>query len=125
MNRFFLISGCILMVISGPVLAAVSGADLLKRCTAAEKSLQGEKLSSEELLDSTWCAAYISGLLDGFSVSDFRVGEEKMVCPPEAGLTRSEALTIITRRLREYPDDHAMNGRRSALLALAKAMPCK
>lgn len=125
MKRFFFITGCILLTISEPALAAVSGAELLKRCTAAEKSVQGDKLSSEELLDSTWCAAYISGLLDGFSVSDFRVGEEKMVCPPEAGLTRSQALGIITRHLREHPDDHAKTGRRSALLALAKAMPCK
>lgn len=87
--------------------------------------MAGEKLAGEEMLDSMWCVGYVSGLLDGFGVSDFRVGEEKMVCPPESGLTRSQALGIITGYLRDHPDDLAKSGRRGALLALSKALPCK
>lgn len=108
-----------------PAHAALTGAELLKRCNAAEKSMAGEKLAGEEVLDSMWCVGYVSGLLDGFGVGDFKVGEEKMVCPPESGLTRSQALGIITGYLRDHPDDLPKSGRRSALLALSKALPCK
>ncbi len=108
-----------------PAHAALSGAELLKRCAAAEKSMAGEKLAGEEMLDSMWCVGYMSGLLDGFGVSDFRVGEERMVCPPESGLSRSQTMGIILKYLREHPDELPKSGRRSALLALAKSLPCR
>lgn len=105
--------------------AALSGEELLKRCSTSEKSMAGTPLSAEELLDSSWCVGYVSGLLDGFGVADFKVEGEKMVCPKEDGLSRSQALGIIMRYLREHPDDSPKSGRRSALLALAKALPCQ
>ena len=49
-----------------PAQAAITGEDLLSRCSASEKSMQGEKLSPDEALDSMWCVGYLSGLLDGF-----------------------------------------------------------
>ncbi len=105
--------------------ATASGADLLARCGAYEKSLQNQKLSAEEALDAMWCMGYISGLLDGFGVSDFRIGEAIAVCPPEAAISRHKALAIILRWLRDNPQEHANSGRRSAILALARAYPCK
>lgn len=105
--------------------AALTGGDLLTRCTASEKSMNGEKLTAEEMLDSMWCVGYLSGLLDGFGVADFKVNDEKMVCPTEAGLTRIQALGIINRYLREHPEDLQKSGRRSALLALSKGLPCR
>ena len=115
----------LLLSISTPALAALSGADLLKRCTASEKSMHGEPLTAEESLDSMWCIGYLSGMLDGFGVGDYKVGDEKFACPGEAGVTRSEALGITVKYLREHPDDIEKSGRRSLLLALAKAFPCK
>lgn len=108
-----------------PTFAALTGDDLLTRCTASEKSMNGEKLTAEEMLDSMWCVGYLSGLLDGFGVGDFRVDNEKMVCPAEEGLSRSQALGIITRYLRDHPDERPKSGRRNALVALSKAFPCK
>lgn len=114
-----------LLTPSSPAHSAITGADLLDRCTASEKSMSGAKLSAAEMLDSMWCVGYISGLLDGFGVGDFKVGNEKMVCPPEEGLTRSQALAVINQYLREHQEDLAKSGRRDALLALSKAFPCK
>ncbi len=105
--------------------AAITGAELLKRCEASEKSMQGEKLAPDEALDAMWCVGYISGLLDGFGVADYKVGDRKMVCPADEGLTRSDALIIINRYLREHSEDQQKNGRRSALVALSRAFPCK
>jgi hypothetical protein len=106
--------------------AAVTGQELLDRCTASEKSLEGkEKLSGGEALDAMWCMGYMSGLLDGFSVSDYRVGNAKVMCVPDEGLTRTQALRIVNKWLREHPDALPKSGRRGALLALASAYPCK
>ena len=106
-------------------MAALSGDDLLARCSAAERSMAGETLNAEETLDSMWCVGYLSGLLDGFGVADFKVNSEKMVCPGEEGLSRTQALKIITRYLRDHPEELSKNGRRTALLALSKALPCQ
>ncbi len=108
-----------------PALAALTGNDLLARCTASEKSMNGEKLTAEEMLDSMWCVGYLSGLLDGFGVGDFKVDNVKMVCPTEEGLSRSQALGIINRYLRDHPEERPKSGRRDALVALSKAFPCK
>lgn len=106
-------------------VATLTGDDLLARCSASEKSINGEKLSAEEMLDSMWCISYLSGLLDGFGVADFRVNNEKMVCPATEGISRSQALGIITRYLRDHPQDRSKSGRRIALVALSKAFPCR
>ena len=106
--------------------AAVTGQELLDRCTASEKSLEGkEKLSGGEALDAMWCMGYMSGLLDGFSVSDYRVGNAKVMCVPDEGLTRTQALRIVNKWFREHPDALPKSGRRGALLALANSYPCK
>jgi len=112
------------LIVPMPAQAAITGEDLLSRCSASEKSMQGEKLSPDEALDSMWCVGYLSGLLDGFGVADFKIENEKMVCPAAEGLSRSEALAIITRYLREHPEERAKSGRRDALVALSKALPC-
>lgn len=117
-----------LLLLSAPpaaLAAGASGADLLARCGAYEKSLQEQTLSAEETLDAMWCMGYVSGLLDGFGVSDFRIGEAIAVCPPEAAISRNEALAIILRWLRDNPQEHANSGRRSAIIALARTYPCR
>lgn len=114
------------LALAQPAFAAVTGEELLNRCTAAEKSVRGaNNLSGEEMLDAMWCMGYISGLLDGFSVGDYKVEDAKMMCPPEDGLTRTQALGIVAKWLREHPEARQKSGRRGALLALAGAYPCK
>jgi len=105
--------------------APVTGGDLLNRCASSEKSMNGAPLSPDETMDAMWCMGYVSGLLDGFSIGDFRVAGAKAVCPPEESLTRSEALKIINQWLRDHPQDSDKSGRRSAIIALSKAFPCK
>lgn len=116
----------ILLCSALPASAAVSGQELLNRCTASEKSVDGtEKLTGEEMLDAMWCMGYMSGLLDGFSVGDYKVGDAKVMCAPEEGLTRTQAMKIVNKWLREHPEALPKSGRRGALLALANAYPCK
>ena len=112
--------------LAAPVHAAVTGQELLHRCNASEKSLDGkEKLGGDEMLDAMWCMGYMSGLLDGFSVNDYKVGDARVMCVPEEGVTRTQALLIVNRWLRGHPEALPKNGRRGALLALAAAYPCK
>jgi hypothetical protein len=116
----------ILLWIALPASAAMTGQELLNRCTASEKSVDGtEKLTGEEMLDAMWCMGYMSGLLDGFSVGDYKVGDAKVMCAPEEGLTRTQAMKIVNKWLREHPEALPKSGRRGALLALASAYPCK
>lgn len=124
MKRWLALTSILLAMYALPAQAAFSGGDLLHRCSAAEKSVAGEKLTAEEMLDSMWCAGYMSGLLDGFGVAEFKVGNERMICPGENGITRSQAMTIITAYLREHPEEQPKSGRRIALVALSKALPC-
>jgi hypothetical protein len=117
---------CLLLFCAWPSQAApVTSGDLLNRCSSSEKSMNGGTLSPDETMDAMWCMGYVSGLLDGFSIGDFRVAGAKAVCPPEESLTRSEALRIINQWLREHPQDKDKSGRRSAIIALSKAYPCK
>lgn len=116
---------CVLITLAPfSAMAAMSGQELLKRCSAAEKSMKGETLTANETLDSMWCMGYVSGLLDGFSLGDFKVGDAKAVCPPEQGLQRGEALLTIVKWLRENPSDLDKNGRRNAVIALSKTYSC-
>jgi hypothetical protein len=106
--------------------AGVTGQELLGRCAASEKSLAGkDQLSGEEMLDAMWCMGYMSGLLDGFSVGDYKVGDRRMVCAPDEGLTRTDAMHVVVKWLREHPEAQPKSGRRAALVALAAAYPCK
>jgi ABC-type sugar transport system substrate-binding protein len=105
--------------------ATFTGADLLGRCEAAEKSMGGGTVTAKESLDSMWCMGYISGLLDGFGIGDYRIGQEKAACPPEDGVTREQALKAVNKWLREHPDAMQKSGRRGAILALTSAYPCK
>lgn len=114
-----------ILMYSASAEAAISGEELLQRCTAAEKSVDGVSVSAEEMLDAMWCMGYMSGLLDGFSVGDYEVGNARMMCPPEGGLTRTQALKIVTEWLRKHPEARQKSGRRDALLALASAYPCQ
>ncbi|MDR2219444.1 MAG: hypothetical protein LBE24_02565 [Methylobacillus sp.] len=125
--KFFLTAfATLLLGASFTASAAVTGKELLNRCTAAEKSVDSkDELTSEEALDGMWCMGYMSGLLDGFSVNDYTVGGAKVMCVPEEGLTRTQALRIVNKWFRENPDALSKNGRRGALLALASAYPCK
>jgi hypothetical protein len=125
MKLLIVVISAVFLMAAQPVSAAVSGAELLTRCEAAEKSMEGAKLSGDAMLDGMWCMGYMSGLLDGFSVGDYKVGDTKAVCPPEEGLTRTQALKVVTKWLREHPEAQQKNGRRGAVLALTSAYPCK
>lgn len=116
---------CLMLTSIHTAHAAVTGAELLSRCEAAQKSIDGAKLSGEDMLDGMWCMGYMGGLLDGFGVADFRIGDEKAVCPPGDGLTREQALRSVTRWLRENPEALQKSGRRGAILALSKTYPCR
>jgi hypothetical protein len=122
---YSIITLCLALAVAQPVHAAVSGAELLSRCEAAQKSIEGASLTGAEMLDGMWCMGYMGGLLDGFGVGDFRIGNEKAVCPPGEGLTREQALRSVTRWLRENPDALQKSGRRGAILALSRTYPCR
>lgn len=119
----WVLAGC-LMLAALPARATVTGADLLQRCAAHEKSIAGGTLSTEEGLDAMWCMGYVSGLLDGMGVADFRIGDTRAICPPQQGISRTEALRAILHWLREHPAEQNKSGRRGAVLALAQALPC-
>lgn len=115
---------CLCIGTPAALATTASGAELLMRCSAYEKSLEQHALSAEEALDAMWCMGYVSGLMDGFGVSDFRIGETIAVCPEEAAISRNQALAIILRWLRDNPQEHSKSGRRGAIIALTHAFPC-
>ena len=100
------------------------GSFFLQACTAAIKQSDGNQLSPEEGQLALFCASYVSGFLDGMSLSTSSTKSNKIVCTPERGITNDQAARILVKYLRSNPEILHQSGRMTFYVALAKSFPC-
>ncbi|MCI0628230.1 MAG: hypothetical protein L0387_42360 [Acidobacteria bacterium] len=100
-----------------------TGGAFLKTCSVVvEKPTKA--LSSSELLDANYCAAYIAGFVDALQVTA-ELYQEPLVCPPDDDLDIREATMVVLAYIRERPERRE---RTTAVLvgaALSRAFPCR
>lgn len=101
---------------------AETGGDFLKTCAIVEKPTK--RLSSSELLDANYCAAYMTGFVDALQVAA-ELYQEPLACFPEAAIDVRETTKLVLAYIRERPE---RSRRTTAVLvgaALARAFPCR
>lgn len=101
---------------------AETGGAFLKTCAVVEKPTKA--LSSSELLDANYCAAYLTGFVDALQVTA-ELYQEPVACFPEAGVDVRDATKVVLAYIREKPERRE---RTTAVLvgaALARAFPCR
>lgn len=123
---FLLISGCI---VAQDFDWKGDGSSLLRKCSLAVRTFDGEKLSSTDAVDGAFCVGYIWGNHD----TDFMVQmlEEhdkitlmKHACPPSNASTE-QAVRVVVKYLRENPERLNMPASVLVTDAIRSSFPCK
>lgn len=134
MNLRFTILGLLVLTISTvwrPALAqqsgqAVSTNDLFKACSLSEK----EKKSTADVIESTYCLAYIRGFVDSHSqiidLVKLSSGRDapRFFCPGNA--STAQLVTAFLKYQKEQPPSaEFLSTALSLVPAYMKAFPCK
>lgn len=101
------------------------GNELLHQCSAAVRQDDGIKTSPEEVMGSVYCLGYLAGFTDSHA---FEVGITKpkkpLYCLPEGGNKGTQLARIVTKYLKNHPEDLHRSARLSVAMALSLAFPC-
>jgi hypothetical protein len=100
------------------------GSFFLRLCTQTVKQSDGAKLTEEEGIGSLYCIAYISGFMDGSSLTSTFDAGKKTICLPAKGVTNDQAARVFVKYLRENPESLHESGRMSFYVSLVKIFPC-
>jgi hypothetical protein len=116
----------VLLVVGG-VLAAPSanaqssrtGIELLRQCEG-----RGGQTDTEGQVLLIACVSYIAGMVDALRVAGALPRVHRLFCPPAQGVMNEQLLLVVTKWLREHPDQLHYEARSSVVIALAQAFPC-
>ena len=114
----------ILLMVPTYVLAASTGLDLLRGCTAAIKSIQGKDLSHEEYSEMIYWTGFLAGFNEANIITHYET-QRPPYCPPAEGIQNEQLIRIVYKYLRGHPKDLHQSARLCVLLALRNAFPCK
>ena len=122
---FLLISGCLVAQDDWKG----DGSSLLTNCSLAVRVFDGEKLSSVDATEGTFCVDYISGIHDtDFMVQMLEEHEKitlmKHACPPSNAST-AQAVRIVVKYLHDNPERLHMPASVLVTDAIRSAFPCK
>lgn len=124
MKRIVL-SFAILLMFCANGYCLMSGSDLLKSCAAAVKMADGTNLSVDEAADSMLCLGYLSGFTDSLRLSTRFSGTSiANVCLPTEGVSNEQLSRVITKWLKDHPEDLHKSVRIEVLNALSHVFPC-
>jgi|SRR5215468_1255643 len=126
------ILGCTIIILTFcavPKLQATgleSGNNLLKYCQAAEKNLNGQSLSLEELRNAMMCIGYFEGVLGDHGVYQGANPNYQMIrfCIGD-DMPISQGIRVLVKFLREHPEKLQMRGSLLIEVAMSEALPCK
>lgn len=104
-HRLAAICLAIMLPIAG-AMADLTGTDLYRACASANPP------------DQLVCAAYVAGFVQGSSI-----GARTYCAPME--ITGEQSVLIITKYLRDHPEELHYSAAILADIALAKAYPCR
>ena len=123
---FLLISGCL---VAQDFDWKGDGSSLLRKCSLAVRIFDGEKLSSADAVEGTFCVGYISGIHDmDYTVQMLEEHEKitlmKHACPP-SNVSTEQAVRVVVKYLRDNPE--RLNLPASVLVtgAVRTSFPCK
>lgn len=123
---FLLVSGCLM---AQDFDWKGDGSSLLKKCSLAVRVFDGEKLSSLDALEGTFCVGYVSGVHDADFMVQMLEDHEKVAlmkhaCPPSNAST-DQAVRIVVKYLRDNPERLHMPASVIVTDAVRSAFPCK
>ena len=116
--KFFL--PIILLTVPTHVLAGSTGLDLLRGCTAAVKSIEGQDLSPEEYFEMIYWTGFLAGFNDANIVTHYET-QKPPYCPPVEGIQSEQLIRIVYKYLKNHPKDLHQNARVCVLLAFRDA----
>ena len=103
-----------------------TGIEFLRACTAVVKHADGIGVSPEEGVGSVYCLGYLSGFTDSVRLTaHFYKPQDQRICLPEQGASNEQLARVVTKWLRDNPNDLHESTRLSVMLALQAAFPCK
>jgi hypothetical protein len=105
------------------------GSDLLTKCSLAVRAFDGEKLSSLDADEGTFCVGYILGSHDtDFMVQMLEEHEKitlmKHACPPSNAST-AQMVRVVVKYLRDNPERLHMPASVLVTDAVRSSFPCK
>lgn len=110
---------CASLLLGPRPVSALTGMELLRRC-------EGRAPQGMESLGEILCVTYLSGLVDGYLVGTIPLDmSRRPLCPPAQGIQNEQMMLIVAKWLRDNPGELNNDARVSAVLALAKAFPCR
>jgi hypothetical protein len=129
MKRVFFVAMLLLLCSSSNASEVSSmmetGDDVLRICGASVKKADGLSVSDKEILDAIFCLAYLSGFQDSIrlSISLFKP-QNQIICLPEKA-SSIQLARIVTKWLKDHPQQLHESGRMLVLFALGDVFPCK
>jgi hypothetical protein len=100
------------------------GNNLLRRCNAAVKVADGEKVGEKEGLDALICASYLNGFIDSHALEVIAKPQKEIYCLPEKGLENGQVARIVTKHLKDNPKTLHWSARTLVGISLSRAFPC-
>lgn len=99
-----------------------TSAKLFDNCSALDKT--PEKIA-ETLVSESYCAGYISGVVDGYRITTDLYPQIKFICLPQKGISNEEVISIFKKWFKERPKEKETPARSGVLLSLREKYPCK
>src|SRR5262245_29398493 len=88
-----------------------NGSYFLHACGSAVRLIDGEKLGPEERRAAAFCTSYVSGFLDGSTITVGVTEAKPPYCYPPKGIPNGQVVRIFVKFLRENPGDLNQSGR--------------
>jgi hypothetical protein len=109
------------LLLSGLAFAQQTGNEFLQECAAIEKS----STTDTDKLKSTFCAGYVSGVLDGIMVGSGlnHDHEPEPFCMPSE-VTTGQAVRVVLKFIRDHPADAHHTSRILIFEAMRENYPC-
>lgn len=103
-----------------------TGVELLRACAAVVKQADGINVSPQEKVEAIYCLGYLSGFTDSMRLTThFYEPQDQRICLPEQGASNEQLARVVTKWLRDHPNDLHESARMSVMLSLQTAFPCK
>jgi Rap1a immunity proteins len=105
-----------------------TGVNLLHQCNDAMRFVDGSAKGAE-IASGVTCLGYLSGFLDGYTVTEFidqsrNNFSSSPMCLPD-GITAEQGVRIVVKWLTDHPERLHESQRILVMTALVQAFPCK
>ncbi len=126
MRAWVILTFLFFLILSAPAKAIDTGAELFHACSAAVKQADGFQLSVEDTVSSIYCLGYVSGFTDSVRLtSHFYKPQDPKICLPEKGASNNQLIRVVTKWLKDHPENLHESARMEVMFAFQNTFPCK